>query len=349
MLGYGVELVIDQLARRLTAMGHSVRVYCCMNDGSYSEAPYEVVNVEVPSWRSPNGYEMNAFRSIRPMLDEEDLLVVEAFPFFFTGYSSEKPWVAVDHGVVPSSWFSGARREWFDCITASQYGKYIPRASAIVSISNFLRKQLPDGLQVKARVIYSGADHYATDFRVNLDGLLGKEGVRVLYVGRSTDSGPYKDTPRLLESWKAVKEQYPTTKLIMVTTCSVEEEEKLRAQGAVVFKNLAPEFMPSILNAASVYATATKWEGFDLPIVEAAYFGVPSVAYDIGAHSEVIVHEKTGLLAGNEEEFTNYLLKIVSDPSLRNRLGTEARIRAQREFRWDECAQTYERLFRELC
>ena len=50
--------------------------------------------------------------------------------------------------------------------------------------------------------------------------------------------------------------------------------------------NFHPERMPAYYSALDIYATASKWEGFDLPIVEAAWHGVPAVAYNVGAHGE---------------------------------------------------------------
>lgn len=348
LLGYGVELVMDQLARGLQDRGHKVRVYCCMDDGSHGEAPYEIVKLELARWRSASQYELSAFKAIRRFLDREDLLVVEAFPFFFTGYSSEKPWVAVDHGVVPPIWFPWPKSNWFEYIAETQYGKYLSKAAKIVAVSHFLRSQLPRDLQAKASVIYSGVDHYGKDFIVNLDELLGKDGVRLLYAGRSSDTGPYKDTRKLLDSWKRVKARFPGTKLVMVTSCSMNEEETLRSQGAIVFRNLAQEFMASIFSASDVYATATKWEGFDLPIMEAAYFGKPAVAYNIGAHPEVIVNGETGFIADNDDQFELHLMKLVEKLSLRRDLGSKAEARATNEFKWSSCIDAYESLFLEL-
>jgi len=48
--------------------------------------------------------------------------------------------------------------------------------------------------------------------------------------------------------------------------------------------------------ACNVYATASLWEGFDLPLEEAKMCGRRVVAFDIGAHRERIKNINDGIL-----------------------------------------------------
>jgi glycosyltransferase involved in cell wall biosynthesis len=348
LLGYGVEIAIDQLARGLQKRGHNIRVYCRVNDESYSDAPYEIVTVHPAGWRNLSEYEAASYRAVRRFLKREEILIVESFPFFYTGYLSEKPWIAVDHGVVPSKWFRWPRRKYFEYIATTQYQKYFTRATKIACITDFLRNRLNPEIRAKATVIHNGADHYRRDFLVNLDGMLGEDGPRALYVGRSIDTTPYKNTRQLLESWKTVSAKHPHAKLIMACACSTSEEEILRSRGATVIRNLAPEFMPSIYNACNIYATPTMWETFDLPVMEAAYFGMPTVAFSIGAHPEIILNGETGFLAETPEQFTEYIMKLIEDSSLRESMGSKARGRAESQFNWSSCVEAFDRLIQTL-
>lgn len=77
-------------------------------------------------------------------------------------------------------------------------------------------------------------------------------------------------------------------------------------------------------------------EGFGLTFLEAAALGVPSVAGDSGGVPDAVEHEVSGLLVDptSSAEIAEAILKFLDDPDYLQRLGQQARQRAQREFTW---------------
>lgn len=64
--------------------------------------------------------------------------------------------------------------------------------------------------------------------------------------------------------------------------------------------------------------TASLWEGFDIPIAEAAACGRPAVAFDVGSHREVLkegrlVTLKDGRHAGaaDVQSFADAILEVL--------------------------------------
>lgn len=53
--------------------------------------------------------------------------------------------------------------------------------------------------------------------------------------------------------------------------------------------------------------------------------GIPCIASPIGATTEIVQHEKTGLLAGNRNEWREALIRLIDNQQERKRLGNEAR------------------------
>ena len=89
------------------------------------------------------------------------------------------------------------------------------------------------------------------------------------------------------------------------------------------------------LSKAWVHVMPSLKEGWGLSIVEAAHVGVPSVAYrSAGGVQESIMDGVTGLLAGDQEDFTECVRRLLTDHALRESMGSKARIRSE-QFTWE--------------
>ncbi len=53
--------------------------------------------------------------------------------------------------------------------------------------------------------------------------------------------------------------------------------------------------------------------------------GIPTIASPIGAAAKVVIPEETGLLAGTDKDWTEAMVRLVSDARLRRSMGTRAR------------------------
>ena len=105
--------------------------------------------------------------------------------------------------------------------------------------------------------------------------------------------------------------------------------------------------MRQVYVGCDIYVTASRWEGFNLPVLEAQYFGKPVLAYDLAAHPEVVKPGETGFLVKDQESFENNLRELVADPGLRERMGAKGREWAGR-FNWMDCARNFERLLEDV-
>lgn len=79
---------------------------------------------------------------------------------------------------------------------------------------------------------------------------------------------------------------------------------------------------------ADIFAIATRWEGFCIPVLEAMAASLPVVAPDKEPLPEVL--GGTGMLVeNNPEAFREVFMRLLNSPSLRKRLGAKARRRAK--------------------
>ena len=74
------------------------------------------------------------------------------------------------------------------------------------------------------------------------------------------------------------------------------------------------------------------------------------VASDVGGHKELIQHNKTGMLfkAGDLEELTASLDKILGDAKLRSLLEEQGRAWVRENKTWDKTTSVYEEIYRSV-
>jgi len=191
----------------------------------------------------------------------------------------------------------------------------IKKADYFVSVSNFLRRELIERIGKNGVVIYNKIS--IPKFRIDkYNYIREKYGIRendplILFVGRIV---PHKGVHLLIQAFKLVKQKFPNAKLVIVGKPYYKEYFemlKLISDDSVIFAGFVPdEELPYYYSACDVYATCSLWEGYNLPLAEAQAFGKLVVAFDVGAHREVV---KNGFLVkeGNVEEFAEKIIKIL--------------------------------------
>ena len=111
-----------------------------------------------------------------------------------------------------------------------------------------------------------------------------------------------------------MQKEYPKAKLIIVgkhTFPKYTKKLKKMANKDVIFTGfIADNELPYYYAACDIYTTASLWEGFDIPIVEAYNMGKPTVAFNIGSHPEVV---KKGILVKKNDVkgFAKAIIKLI--------------------------------------
>jgi len=87
-----------------------------------------------------------------------------------------------------------------------------------------------------------------------------------------------------------------------------------------------------------------------LVALQAAQMGRPVVAAHTGGLSEIVVHQKTGLLfeKENTEELTEFIFYILDNSKIATEMGRTARKRAQEFFSLERMVNAYNALYSTL-
>ncbi len=192
-----------------------------------------------------------------------------------------------------------------------------------ISISKFLSSELKKQTGIGSSVKYVRIDH--TRFNTRAGSIYGKKITEItgkhnlkkpvlLYVGRIS---PHKGIHLLLQAFKLVREKVPSATLVIVgkhtfPKYSEQLQKKAAEIGGVTFTGYVPDDdLPAYYSICDAYVTASMWEGFGMPIVEANACGKPAVAFDVGSQPEVLKNGKL-VEAGNVKEFADAVTNILN-------------------------------------
>ena len=86
-------------------------------------------------------------------------------------------------------------------------------------------------------------------------------------------------------------------------------------------------------------------EGFGISYIEAALFGVPSIASNVGGTPEAVIHNKTGIIIDKMKDLKINIEELIKNENKRLMLGENAKKRALIELNWKDQIKKYISLF----
>jgi glycosyltransferase involved in cell wall biosynthesis len=228
-------------------------------------------------------------------------------------------------------------------IRATLIGAALRRSRAVTVVSRSLLAEVERvGLRVPAVLIYNGVVAEAS-----LDAPLPSgRGEYFLYLGRLE---PDKSVERLLELYQASDLRAP----LWVAGDGAERSRLERRWAADVrirfLGNRAREEVPGLLAGAIAFVTASSYETFCLPVVEAAALGRPSVGPCSGSLPELITPGESGYLYGSAAQFSAALSALVQLPETERLRRAHFCREWARRFTLPAMHAAYHELFDALC
>lgn len=162
----------------------------------------------------------------------------------------------------------------------------------------------------------------------------------VVFVGRLKRA---KRPDHAVKAFRVVKERFPGAELWVVGDGYFRKGlERMAVDGVRFFCGLSDVERRGLVSRAWVLVHPSVREGFGLNVVEAAGFGVPTVAYDVAGLRDSVRDGVTGLLVkdGNVEGLGEALVRVLEDEELRLRLSQNA-LEYAKGFSWDESAEEF--------
>lgn len=357
-LGFGVDVVIHEQAMRLVKRGYSVTVFPVWKTDLYDDQPYKIIPL-TGNDDSPNFYSPAFMKQSFDIINAHDIGIwmIHTPPFYFWLPHFHAPVIMVEHGTPPGKFFAYRQGRHLDMQTRKRQ-RHVFRnmrpGDGLVSISEYIRSELPADVQRSTLVIHNGADHYpkATQQEIKeFRQLAGVEPSDVLtvWVGRIQpvkDPQPYKGLNHLLRLGRKIQNEKNLIKLIAVGRGDESAGSVLLGAGIQSFFNLPREKMAAVYAAADIFLSTSMWEGFNLPLVEAQFQGTPVIALKLCAHPEVVADGFSGVLVSAQADLFDAMVALARDPERRRQLGIGA-ARHVAEFSWDRNVDKLEKLIQD--
>ncbi len=111
---------------------------------------------------------------------------------------------------------------------------------------------------------------------------------------------------------------------------------------------LQPKALEEEYKGANLFLFPSRDEGMPNAVLEAMASGLPVVATRIAGNEELVLDGQTGALVpiGDLGALRDALRHLLSDSSLRERMGDAGRRRVEREYDWRSAAKQYETILR---
>jgi L-malate glycosyltransferase len=349
----GSERVLLDLATAIQPFGYRAVVWCDAEAlrTACAEARIEVVaqafphGVDRPWWRTPR----ESIRSAAQVIQATGASLVhvnslECLPWSLRAARKARiPVIAHLH--IPTTL---EERIWSG----------LHQATRVVGVSEFvLRWGLRDGVDPAfLRLVHNGVVPERLE-RGDASALRTSLGIpRSAFVAVTVGSLiPRKDIATVIEGVRLARAVGEDIRLLILGTG--EERAQLEAQAGIAgiadklhFLGDRQDVGAILRDAADLLLSAAREEALPLNLIEAGYFGLPSIVTDIPPHHEIVPGDSHGVLfpVGRADLLAERIVMLARTPVLRRELGQDARNKVRESFLGDRFVAQFTGLYDEL-
>ena len=319
----GIDRVVQQQAEDYAKKRNKVTVIAL--EASIKPRNYKIIQLGMPKNSILQRlYRLFFFLDTKKMdyykkLRDYNIIISHFYPMNWLAYEAKKhyktKYVYFNHGINTTGLLNSIWQRLYMALFSFFTNITLKNADEAYSVSKYLKEDLKKASNLGSKVVYNKIDTKRFNKKIKGDKIIKKYNLKnkkvLLYVGRVA---PHKGIHLLLESFKIIKKNFPTAKLIIAGKPTFNDyfnKLKRLADKEVIFTGFVDDKdLPYYYAACNVYVSASLWEGFNLPAAEAQACGKKVVAFNIGSHPEIV---KNGILVekGNVHKFAEAVIKIL--------------------------------------
>jgi len=316
--GFGVDLVVANLALGLKEKGVSVLIGCLDLDSHYQD-----LNVcRIPPIVSIIKRVARQFHI--------DTIIAHTSPYYelLPDLAKEFKVLIWEYGdTTPALRKDGAI---FQSIKDHKVSHVYPYVHDVVAISKFIAR---DNSWPQAKVVYLGCDHVPNPGAKKSSAFAPK---RKKKVGALMRLGPgeaeYKGNHLLIELFEHLSQKNDIEFHVMGRGTE-EFAEQFASRGMKTHLNASDAERDAYLRELDIFVSTSLWEGFNLPLVEAQAAGTMAIALNLAAHPEV-----TPFTVKNIAEMSELIQKNLRSTRLLATNSKRCFTFVRKKFRWIDSA-----------
>jgi len=229
-------------------------------------------------------------------------------------------------------------------------------ADALITVSESVQQDLLRLYRVAPDRVYAIPHGVAFPFvphpPQHVRPVIASLGIREPYVIAVGTVEPRKGYPVLLQAVERAAENIPDLQLVIVGATGWLAEpieralEEAQQRGRVFrLRRISDQTLAALYSAAAAFVTASFYEGFNFPLLEALACGAPAIATDIPVHREVAGNAALFVRSGDVDSLAEAMISLLTDTTLARRLQQAGPQQASR-FSWHKSAEQHIAVYR---
>lgn len=235
------------------------------------------------------------------------------------------------------------------------FGTALKRSSNIITVSEFVKKQLEDEWKVdhkKITVTYEGVDESFGN--IASKGILKEKGIKPPYIFYIGNAHPHKNIKELIKAFIELRKKYQYLQLVLagddnffwpkirkfVMDSRIRGNEgkpssASRNDNIVFTGKVSDEELVTLYKNAQCFVTASLEEGFGLPLLEAFALNCPVVSSNMGSLPEVGNNAALYFDPKDQEDMMEKIRQVLNNQKTRNELIKKGKKRVK-DFSWEK-------------
>lgn len=231
------------------------------------------------------------------------------------------------------------------------FGAAIKRSLKIITVSEFVKKQLEDEWKVpskKITVTYEGVDENFGKFESK--DVLKENNIKPPYIFYVGNAHPHKNIAELIEAFFELRKKYQYLQLVLSGEDNFfwpKIRKAYKNPNIIYTGKVTDEELVTLYKNAQCFVTASLEEGFGLPLLEAFSLGCPVVSSNRGSLPEVGSDAAIYFDPKNQEDMIEKIQKILNNQALRKDLIEKGKKRV-RDFSWGKMAEETLKIYKSV-
>ena len=128
-----------------------------------------------------------------------------------------------------------------------------------------------------------------------------------------------------------------------VKKCSEYAKNKNISNRIIYYESMKQTDLPNIYKCCDIFLLPTQYEIFGMVLLEAMYFGVPTITTWNGGSSTLIENEQNGFICSiqNQMEWINTIEKLLNNESIRLNVSKNSQEKIKENYTWDSLSEVF--------